>query len=195
MITRLINSEEEYLELIADAIEFGIHAPNPFVEPERRDEDGLSSADSFSCIPAEELYCLLGVYLSDEPLPDTLLKEWEEDDMSWEEHASHFHKWKPEYRGKLKVFPDNPYVHVPKPEDYPIIIDWFWIDDWDRMGNIKQRTFQWWSLKELEKKPERTIRQTRELWESKFAAVLEEYAKRQEERYAKERESKNNIVE
>lgn len=179
MITRIIHSEAEYLNLIADTLEFGVHCPNQFA---KGDEDGLSAADHFDKFPVEELYQLLGVYLVDEPLPDTLIKIWEEDKVEWERHADHISEWKIEYRDKLRIFSDNPTVCTPEPKDYPIIIYWYWIDDWDRMGDIKERTFQWWSIKKLVSIPKDSIKKTKELWETKYRALVDELAENAKEK-------------
>lgn len=178
MIARIINSEQEYLNLIADAIEFGTHRPNRYADP---DADGMSISDSFDPLPVEVIYEYLGVYPEHLQLPDRVYEEIDEDGKVCEASYSHIDKWEKEYRNTLKVFPDTTYV-TPKQEDYPIMVYWHWDDGFDRFGKVTERFFLWWSLKELTD-PNFSLEKIRKLWEDKFEARRKQLDQMSRERY------------
>lgn len=134
----------------------------------------MSISDRFEIFPVDEMYDLLGVYPSTEPLPDTLLNTYKEDDGTWKEYSNHINKWKPEYRENLKLY-DHPDLLVPKAEQYPILVYWNWLDDYDRHGKIRERCFMWWSMDELNNV--RSLKNTRQSWDLKYAKDVEESLK------------------
>lgn len=164
MLVCIINSENEYLDLISGIVNVGLHRPNRFMPP---DEDGMSKVDSFEKFDIYDVYKYLGAYTKERP-PGSLVKSeggfeyYEGGEFSGEEYRNRFIN-----RENLKLHYDHDQLLVPRSPDYPIIICWSWYDSFDRTGKITERLFWWESLKSVETGAS-FIYDKANLWNSKY---------------------------
>lgn len=130
----LLNNENEYINWVADLIEYGAHVPNLYAEP---NQNGTNVCDRFIRYNPEDCYKYFGIYagikspydLEDEyhpPFPPG----WTRQDLKVD-HA---------YADELD------YAWIPTPSDYPILYHSWWEDDFDRVGKVKVRQNVWFSL-------------------------------------------------
>lgn len=117
-----VNSEEEYLDLIYDAFTHGVRCPNQFVPLSERDENNHDVLDKFKELPETVMYDYLGVI----------------DNWDGESDPEPFSREKMELEDSSL-----------RPSDYPVIVFWDWYDDWDRVGSIKVRLFEWISISKI----------------------------------------------
>lgn len=195
-----VNSEKEYLELIHDLLVYGEHIPsgmehrNPKYKP---DADGLELFDQFDTLPTDIAQEYLGVTAL--PLEDrgekTIVDENEEE---WEETLDplpcEFNSSTGEWTfipAPLFLDPEARFEH-PQESDYPIVIEWVWSDDFDRLGKIKTRMFDWFSLAALEESHsdgQTNFKRKALLWNERYKEKYQEFAT-----YAdKAREERNKI--
>lgn len=174
IIATVINNEQEYLNLIADAIEHGVHTPNQFAN---LDEDGMSVSDFFDYLSFDDAYEYLGFFTSSEPKPGTIWEETDENGKEWECEKL-FPDWKAEFRNTMCLYDDN--TIVPTEKDFPIFVYFNWSDDFDRFGKTSTRVFEWFSLSTII-----NLKETKDKWDAKFKELKENYIKDYEAYYAK----------
>ena len=169
-LTLVIENEEAYLDLIADCFSIGVHEPNQFATP---NEDGNALSDMWSPLPEDALYKYLGCYTT-QHLPGEKIGEdgdWE----YWQETAIEAAEEKAGelVRENMKLQYDHLHLLVPKPEDYPILIHWHWLDSWDRCGDIKERYFMWYSLNKIPRISDSTnpVNTRKTQWENQFGEL------------------------
>jgi hypothetical protein len=111
-----VQSEQEYLQLAADLMEFGLHQHNPY----KRGPDWAkySPVDTLTRLPIDAL-CYLG------------LTKWDDEE-----------ECEVELQVADRVEADYP---APAFEDYPVLVHWHWEDDQDRMGRVTMRYHYWYS--------------------------------------------------
>ena len=168
MFMCIVNSEEEYLDLIADLSRYGLHQPNLYAKD--ADEDGMSVCDSFIRLSPNMAEDYLGV--RDYKWEVTV--ETDEDGKEWE--VEPLCEEGPLNRSSLHFCPElQKYLLTPKQEDYPIFIMWEWADDFDRMGSIKTRYFDWISLAAIpysHKDEYSILKQQAILWQDRYAQKI-----------------------
>jgi len=70
------------------------------------------------------------------------------------------------------------HVISPEPGDFPILIMWEWGNDFDRVGNIKTRYFDWMSMTEVPticEENDSHIKKISDLWDKNHRADHEEW--------------------
>ena len=168
MFIYTVKNEDQYLDLIHDAIKYGFHEPNPYAL--QVNKNGHSISDSFNKFPIEEVFTQFSVYTTTPPNRECY--EWEtpgERDFTTEYFDTFTNK---EYlthdlfRSKMKIQYSE---KTPKPEDYPIIISWYWDSDSDRNGDYQIRFFDWKPLHEAHFRKETPFAKERKLWDIAFA--------------------------
>jgi hypothetical protein len=174
----IVESEEAYLNLIADLSKYGFHVPNQFATPDRF---GMSISDSFDKLNpsiAEDRLAVRDYEHKVETVVDEDGTEWEEEPTCGEG---------PLDRSKLHIchtLSEQVGCPPPKESDYPILIMWYWSDDFDRFGNIKTRQFEWESLKSIKRvmAGERTpVAKKYRQWNIKYGRKQKQLLKAQEE--------------
>jgi len=171
MLVLTVNSEKEYLDLIADLSKYGVHVPNQFAT---LDKDGMAPSDLFKLLPPEVSEEYLGV----RDYKYNVTKWIDKDGTEWEDIPGYGNG--PLNRESLHFCPEliREYdLLTPKEEDYPILIMWFWEDNYDRIGLLKSRYFTWVSMSKIlnSSKDGITIAKAfREQWNQKFAKLFEE---------------------
>jgi hypothetical protein len=170
MLICIVNSEEEYLDLIADLSKYGVHELNQFAEP---DENGMALSDSFNRLPphiAEE-------YLGVRDYKWEVTTEVGDDGREWEVEPSAGEG--PLKRETLHFCPElQNYVTTPKPEDFPILIMWEWGDDHDRCGPVKTRYFDWIGMSRIPNSHQdgsTIVKKKFDLWWKNFGDRFKEY--------------------
>lgn len=169
-LTLIVENEAAYLNLIADCFEHGAHEPNRFATP---NEDGLSLSDMWEKLPEDALYSCLGCYTEKHP-PGTLI----DTDEDWETYQDGAITVSETETGRMvredmKLHYESDQVLVPKPEDYPILIHWYWLTSWDRAGDIKERHFMWHPLRDIARinSKKNPVGERRAQWEDQFGAL------------------------
>lgn len=143
MIICIVNSEEEYLDLIAHFSKYGKHVPNRYANA---DEDGMSVCDRFERLPAGIAEEYLGV--RDYEWEVTIEKD--ENGEEWEVEPTCGEG--PLNRDTLHICPElvkDYRLLVPTAKDYPILIMWDWDEDFDRWGAVNTRYFDWISVSSI----------------------------------------------
>jgi hypothetical protein len=183
MLVLVVSSEEEFLDLIADLSEYGIHEPNGFAP---KDENGLSVCDRFSLLSADMAEEYLGVR-----------------DYKWEiititdEHGEYEEEPVRDIDGPLRreslyICPElRKHIYLPEDKDYPIIVMFEWGDDFDRAGSIKTRYFDWISMASglsSHKNGETVIKQKKDLWEQTYREEFDKWCEENYQRQEADRE-------
>jgi len=178
MFICIVNSEQEYLDLIADLSRYGLHKPNPYAHDP--DQEGMSVVDSFLTLPSEISEEYLGV--RDYKWETTV--EVDENGDEWEVEPGP--GTGPLDRSALHFCPElQENLVTPETKDYPILIMWDWGDDFDRFGAVKTRYFDWISMAEIpfsHKDGSTTVKQRAELWRERYAGKFKELCRLDEER-------------
>ena len=170
MLMCIVNSEKEYLDLIADLSKYGLHVPNQYANP---DKDDMSVIDRFEKLPvviAEEYLGVRDYEWKVTVIVDENGEEWEEEPCGGDD--DHFD------RTKLHFCPElQKHLVTPQAEDYPILIMWEWGDDFDRMGSIRKRYFDWVKLSDVPYSHKNGI----SFVKKKFTTWIERYGKKLKE--------------
>jgi hypothetical protein len=177
MLICIVNSEEAYLDLIADLSKYGTHCRNQFAEP---DEHGMSVCDTFRRLSPQTAEEYLGVrdYVWE------VTTEVDEKGNQWESEP--VCGVGPLNRETLHICPElKKYVVTPEQEDYPVLIMWDWGDDFDRMGSIKTRYFDWISMNSIPVSREGEdshIKKVADLWNKNHLESYREWCRLAKER-------------
>ena len=170
MLILTVNSEKEYLDLIADLSKYGIHEPNRYAKP---DKDGMNVCDQFTKLDPGIAEEYLGVRDYKFKVTTTI----DENGNEWEEEPTCGSS--PLKRKTLHFCPTlSEDLIIPQAEDYPILIMWEYDDDWDRYGSITKRYFDWISIVKIpnsHKGKGTVIRRKKMLWNKRYAKEFKEW--------------------
>lgn len=178
LTTYIVESEEAYLDLIADLSKYGKHDPNGYSKP---DKDGMSVCDRFRKLPPHMAEDFLGVRDYEHKVTTVV----DENGVEWEEEPGCGEG--PLDREKLHICPTlAQQINIPPPteKDYPILVMWDWEDSFDRMGDIKVRWFDWQSLRKIKRISAdilTPIARKHRLWNRKYRKQLEDWKQKQRE--------------
>lgn len=142
-IKGILNSPEEYLQLVFDLITIGSHSINPYAES---DEDNLSLSDSFYQLTEKDAEKYLGIMFPwSRPPPKDPSGWYTEEEMNYieEQEEKYSESIEPLKLSDLTLSTESEF---PQPENFPIAIHWCWEDTFDRWGDVVARSFSWVSL-------------------------------------------------
>lgn len=160
----IVSSLEDYLELIRQAILLGVHCPNMYAKP---DKDGMAISDYFFKLERQDAEQYLGLIVG-------TTKTWSDDNYEYEEDEELTKST------ILKLDPNAPYL-PPLPEDFPIIITWWYQNDSDRLGNSGLRLFHWKSLKNIQNS-KGYLQAKYDLWNKTYAGEYQQLCEYQTKR-------------
>lgn len=193
----IVNSEEEYLDLIADAIDYGRHCPNQYAH--KIDTRGMSLSDSFQRLSIEDVNEYTGFCNSDLD-PGESREYIDEEGKVWDEEEHPVRVTRETYLQKnYKVIRKNMRLTtgkydsnllLPTKEDYPILLIWNWEDSFDRCGDITTRVFLWLPLNKVERSHimgRSKFKRDAVAWRRRYMKQYQEFVKRQQEQLERDR--------
>lgn len=167
----IIKSQEELLNWAADLVDYGLHRPNQYTQP---DTNNLSAVDIFTKLDITEVNFYIGMYCQRYDPNLSLTEEQklqEQDDLD-----NNLYDLPDGLLNRIWLgISEDAYAGIPKPEDYPIIYGIDWCDDFDRSGKVRTRYVFWESLKSI---PDfQAVAKTKNLWlttySKEFAELVE----------------------
>lgn len=185
-----VNSEQEYLELVHDLLLYGEHYPCQGLDHSPLDADGLSLFDQFDTIPTDIASEYLGVTTLAPEQREPYLEE-DEEGTEWQVEldsiGTKFNSQTGQWdfiSAPLYLNPESRYEH-PQEKDYPVVIEWTWSDDFDRLGSVKIRMFDWFSIASLEESHidgQTNIKRKAILWKERYQEKYDEFVARSQGR-------------
>ncbi len=182
MIELIVDSEENYFDLICDLNKYGMIDHNRHIDS---DKDRMSVMNKFNILPIDiiEDYLYITDFISEEKIYIKDNKEWIEETLRPD---------KPLNKSKMRFIPEHEGL-IPSKKDYPILITWDWRDDLDRGGKIKTRYFDWRSINKIKnshiRKNRSIIKAIKQLWNRRYKRKEEEFII-----YCKERQDRINAT-